>query len=92
MNAFECPRCKKCTRHVEISFREAMAVETKYEGRVAKAGYMFGAALFEVTGIGKLIQTVAGDKNWKCCDCGLVTTRYLDGSISSIDPEWYRPK
>ena len=74
-NAFECPRCKRHTRHIELSAREMSAAtgDTTIE--------QLANGLNDLLGFTKVIQFVADIKYWKCCNCGTLTARNSVGKI-----------
>lgn len=84
-NAFECPKCKRYTRHIEIGFRESTAIEMKHD---KTNGFLKGitaafSTVGDITGTYKFIRSVLGKKSWKCCECGFATMRNADGSIDA---------
>ena len=83
-NYFECPYCKKHTRHITVTMTEISSVEEKTEfGKVI--GGIFGT-MCDYTGLTKCIQTVVG-KEWKCAECGTYTFRDHSGRVK----EEFRP-
>lgn len=76
INHFECPICKKYTKHVELSATEvgAMRGETGGWEIVNKIGG-------DYLGMKKFSDLVLSAKDWKCCECGLGSRRKPDGTI-----------
>lgn len=76
MNAFQCPRCDKYTRHVQISFREFSHLCHKWG-----AGHHLFAAVCDITGFSQVVVNgIAGKRYYKCCECGEPSVRNLDGT------------
>ena len=76
INAFKCPDCGKFTRHVEVGFREGMASSGK------SVGWQVFGTIQDLTGIGKAFNKISGWHVWKCCECGLITSRNAAGVIN----------
>ena len=74
-NIFYCHVCCEMTRHVEISFREYVALDG--DGFIGQAAALFG----NVTGLERSFNTITGIKCWKCCKCGDHTRRKPNGEI-----------
>lgn len=77
-NSFECPYCKKVTRHIEISAREASALADDSEFDQLANG------INDAVGITKAFSTITGRKYWKCCTCGYAALRATSGKIVSV--------
>ena len=75
-NAFECPRCHRVTRHVQVSQLELASAKKQ------NAIFKVGGALFDVCGLTKGIGALTGWKSWKCVECGLVNQRSASGEIN----------
>ncbi len=73
-NYFECYRCGKMTRHIELSLREYEAL-TGDDSFVEQSV----ASIFDMTGMSKVASNVFGRKFWKCCECGRPSRRNLKG-------------
>lgn len=75
-NAFKCSKCKKYTKHVQISFREFSSL---CPGR--GTGHHIFAAISDFTGFTKtIVNGLGGLRYYKCCECGEASARNLDGS------------
>lgn len=77
-NAFYCPRCGKFTRHCKLSLREFGALNG--DGFVGKVLGLWG----DVTGLTHLTGLVCDFSFWKCMECGLATSRNVQGEVKNI--------
>lgn len=82
-NCFNCPKCKKQTSHVSVSYSEALAVEAnEYKTpSLLRGGILFIGGLADYTGMTKLVGSVSGRNFWKCCGCNCVSLRKADGEV-----------
>lgn len=72
-NSFYCYGCGKYTKHISLSYREYSAMVG--DGVLEQTA----ATIADVTGMGKVLNTVTGIRFWKCCDCGRHTRRKANG-------------
>ena len=74
-NYFNCKYCDKFTRHIELSARESSALlgDNSIADRVM-------STIVDLTGTREVINTFAGKRFWKCCECGAVTRRNASGT------------
>ena len=68
-NSFYCSDCEKYTPHIELSAREFSA-----QLGWSKLSQALGA-IYDHSGVTKVVTNLVGRKFWKCCECGLVTRR-----------------
>lgn len=72
-------------RHVELSLREALAIEepiTKNDSALEKTGKAVARGLIslnDVLGFKKLKEVIDGTLPYKCCNCGKCAWRASDG-------------
>lgn len=72
INFFECPECRERTKHMEVTFREFLALR---DGGSQLSAYL----LCDATGMTKFWNGVLGRNFWKCCKCGRPTCRNMKG-------------
>ena len=72
-NSFYCNRCKRNTRHIEISVKEYLALK----GVSGKE--LLAERFLSKMGVYKFINALDGHKYWKCTDCLCPTERDLSG-------------
>lgn len=75
---WQCPYCKKYTRHEEMSTREVSGLEKDSEFA------QFFNGINDYVGMTRLIGAVTGRKYWKCCECGYAALRSSSGKILRI--------
>ena len=75
MNAFNCPKCCRVTKHVEISCREFNALEGK------ETIVQVASTIFDLVGVTRAIGALGGVRFWKCCECGEASPRTIKGEI-----------
>lgn len=81
INNFECPRCGKRTRQIELTASEYMAVSMpKGSSQGWKVFASFMGTVNDITGITKVNNMIFG-KPWKCCECGVIYVRDASGEI-----------
>lgn len=84
-NSFKCKNCGDYTRHVEISLREVVSMETggtTWDTPGEKIGSIIlnveaGAA--DLFGLGSIHRNIVGITPYKCCKCGRCAWRKSDG-------------
>lgn len=74
INAYYCPVCKKYTKHIEITYREAVALEG-----LDTFNQILHAISLDYLRLGKLAKTITGVSQYKCMECGRPTCRNLKG-------------
>ena len=72
-NSFYCNRCKRNTRHIEISVEEYLALK----GVSGKE--LLAERFLSKMGVYKFINALDGHKYWKCSKCLSPTERDLAG-------------
>lgn len=72
-NSFYCNRCKRNTRHIEISVEEYLALK----GVSGKE--LLAERFLSKMGVYKFINALDGHKYWKRTDCLCPTERDLSG-------------
>ena len=75
---YECPYCKKYTRHEEMTYREVSAIEKDSEAEQMING------INDYIGARKLVGGITGRKYWKCCECGYAALRATSGKIIRV--------
>ena len=77
VQSFKCPKCKKYSRHVPISYLEYEAHyhNVKFKGVYSRTEKVFGkamGALADVTGLGTAMKNIVGVSPYKCSECGSI--------------------
>lgn len=75
---WQCPYCKKYTRHEEMSLREVSGLEKDSEFA------QFVNGINDYIGMSKVVSLVSGRKFYKCCECGYAALRSSSGKILRI--------
>lgn len=75
IESYYCDRCGKFTRHIRMSHEE-----TSTDCNLPWLGRIMGAAA-DYTGIGKAVDFVFNNYEYKCANCGKQTCRNSQGKI-----------
>lgn len=70
VNAYYCPKCKKYTKHIGISWREYCALDG-----LDTSTQILNAIFYDWSGFGKLLSVATGVNLYKCTECGRPTSR-----------------
>ena len=79
-NSFYCKKCCKRTRHIEVSSREAYAVQQKNNEKINQSVTNVGMTMADGFGISRAMHFIAGITPYKCTECGRCADRKNDGS------------
>lgn len=71
IKAYYCKECQKTTRHILQTYTDQMG------SSLLERSLGFAA---DKTHIGDLLNFVANEYEWKCVNCGRLTTRKSDGT------------
>lgn len=88
-NSFKCTKCGEFTRHIEITYREADAINTaswnsgkhKVYSKAEVALGKISGSFFDLIGAPFIGTNIFDRTPYKCCKCGKCTWRNSEGKV-----------